>query len=269
MVCMFSSIERALDSFYYPGSRPANKKRFTSHTKRQIYVTSMVYTQKLQKIRKIALRNIWILEDWCLKLYFVILLGRFPLVRKIKKIFGHFFHIIAVQKVISRHIFRRRGAEGPETSKNVSRNHFLNQDKMWKWSNFSKFLLNKCMKTIQVMQQTIFFYFGIDLRTTFQSPTFKMAYLPLAPCSRGTRRVPSAVGGWACQGLSEEEFIQNGCRRQPFWKNSKQLSFSYLVSKFHQDRMKIERMTAILSLNWFSLEPSWKQVEKIFFRQTY
>ena len=27
------------------------------------------------------------------------------------------------------------------------------------------------MKTIQVMQQTIFFYFGIDLRTTFQSPT--------------------------------------------------------------------------------------------------
>ena len=105
------------------------------------------------------------------KLYFVILLGRFPLVRKIKKIFGHFFHFIAVQKVISRHIFRRRGAEGPETSKNVSRNHFLNQDKMEKWSNFSKFLLNKCMKTIQVMQQTIFFYFGIDLRTTFQSPT--------------------------------------------------------------------------------------------------
>ena len=104
------------------------------------------------------------------KLYFVILLGRFPLVRKIKKNFGHFFHFIAVQKVISRHIFRRRGAEGPETSKNVSRNHFLNQDKMWKWSNFSKFLLNKCMKTIQVMQQTIFFYFGIDLRTTFQSP---------------------------------------------------------------------------------------------------
>ena len=103
------------------------------------------------------------------KLYFVILLGRFPLVRKIKKNFGHFFHFIAVQKVISRHIFRRRGAEGPETSKNVSRNHFLNQDKMWKWSNFSKFLLNKCMKTIQVMQQTIFFYFGIDLRTTFQS----------------------------------------------------------------------------------------------------
>ena len=27
------------------------------------------------------------------------------------------------------------------------------------------------MKTIQVMQQSIFFYFGIDLRTTFQSPT--------------------------------------------------------------------------------------------------
>ena len=118
-------------------------------------------------------------------MYFVILLGRFPLVRKIKKIFGHFFHFIAVQKVISRH-------------KNVSRNHFLNQDKMWKWSNFSKFLLNKCMKTIQVMQQTIFFYFGIDLRTTFQSPT----------------------DGRACQGLSEEEFFQNGCRRQPFCKTS-------------------------------------------------
>ena len=93
------------------------------------------------------------------KLYFVILLGRFPLVRKIKKNFGHFFHFIAVQKVISRHIFRRRGAEGPETSKNVSRNHFLNQDKMWKWSNFSKFLLNKCMKTIQVMHQSIFLIF--------------------------------------------------------------------------------------------------------------
>ena len=31
-------------------------------------------------------------------LYFVILLGRFPLVGKIKKIFGHFFHIIEVQK---------------------------------------------------------------------------------------------------------------------------------------------------------------------------
>ena len=46
--------------------------------------------------------------------------------------------------------------------KNVSRNHFLNQDNMEKWSNFSKFLLNKCMKTIQVIQQSIFFYFGID-----------------------------------------------------------------------------------------------------------
>ena len=72
------------------------------------------------------------------------------------------------------------------------------------------------MKTIQVMQQSIFFYFGIDLRTTFQSPTFIWACqglqnLPLAPCSRGTRRVPSALGGRACQGLSEEEFIQNGC----------------------------------------------------------
>ena len=75
-------------------------------------------------------------------MYFVILLGRFPLVIKIKKNFGHFFHFIAVQ--------------------NVSRNHFLNQDKMEKWSNFSKFLLNKCMKTIQVIQQSIFFYFGID-----------------------------------------------------------------------------------------------------------
>ena len=143
------------------------------------------------------------------QLYFVILLGRFPLVRKIKKNFGHFFHFIAVQKVISRHIFRRRGAEGPETSKNVSRNHFLNQDKMWKWSNFSKFLLNKCMKTIQVMQQTIFFYFGIDLRTTFQSPT----------------------DGRACQGPGMprtghakdvkffSKFFQNGGRRPPFWKN--------------------------------------------------
>ena len=38
----------------------------------------------------------------------------------------------------------------------------------------------------------------------------------LAPCSRGTRRVPSDVGGRARQGLSEGQFIQNGCQRQPF-----------------------------------------------------
>ena len=103
------------------------------------------------------------------ELYFVILLGRFPLVGKIKKIFGHFFHIIEVQKVISRNFSISRGRR-PREMEEVSRNHFLNQDKKEKWSNFSKFLLNKCMKTIQVMQQTIFFYFGIDLRTTFQSP---------------------------------------------------------------------------------------------------
>ena len=48
------------------------------------------------------------------------------------------------------------------------------------------------MKTIQVMQQTIFFYFGIDLRTTFQSPT----------------------DGRACQGLSEEEMAEE--EWQPF-----------------------------------------------------
>ena len=63
------------------------------------------------------------------------------------------------------------------------------------------------MKTIQVMQQSIFFYFGIDLRTTFQSPT--QTGLP-------PPRVPSAVGGRARQGLSEGQFIQNGCQRQPF-----------------------------------------------------
>ena len=202
----------------------------------------------------------------CILLYYLVV---FHLLEKLRKILDIFSILSRFKKWFQDTFFHVEGPLGPETWKNVSRNHFLNQDKMWKWSNFSKFLLNKCMKTIQVMQQTIFFYFGIDLRTTFQAPTFKMAYLPLAPCSRGTRRVPSGIGGWACQGLSEEEFIQNGCQRQPFWKNSKQLSFSYLVSKFHQDRMKIERMTAILSWNWFSLEPSWKQVEKIFFRQTY
>ena len=57
----------------------------------------------------------------------------------------------------------------------------------------------------------------------FQEENLFSKYLPLAPCSRGTRRVPSAVGGQACQGLSEEQFIQNGCRRQPFLKNFEQL----------------------------------------------
>ena len=71
------------------------------------------------------------------------------------------------------------------------------------------------MKTIQVMQQSIFFYFGIDLRTTFQSPT----QTGLPPPSSMFPRHPKgaiAVGGRACQGLSEGQFIQNGCQRQPF-----------------------------------------------------
>ena len=63
------------------------------------------------------------------ELYFVILLGRFPLVGKIKKIFGHFFHIIEVQKVISRNFSISRGRR-PREMEEVSRNHFLNQDNM-------------------------------------------------------------------------------------------------------------------------------------------
>ena len=48
----------------------------------------------------------------------------------------------------------------------------------------------------------------------FQEENFFSKYLPLAPCSRGTQRVPSSVGGRARQGLSEEQFIQNGCRKK-------------------------------------------------------
>ena len=95
-------------------------------------------------------------------LYFVILLGRFPLVGKIKKIFGHFFHIIEVQKVISRNFSISRGRR-PREMEEVSRNHFLNQDNMEQMVKQFRNFFNKCMKTIQVMQQTIFFYFGIDL----------------------------------------------------------------------------------------------------------
>ena len=44
----------------------------------------------------------------------------------------------------------------------------------------------------------------------FQEENLFSKYLPLAPCSRCTRRVPSDVGGLARQGLSEGQFIQNG-----------------------------------------------------------
>ena len=74
---------------------------------------------------------------------------------------------------------------------------------------------------------------------------------PLAPCSRGTRSVPSAVGGRARQGLSEGQFIQNGCQRQPFWKNFEKI---WKISKFFLSvkfafKHKFENNQPILSSN--------------------
>ena len=96
------------------------------------------------------------------KWYFVILLCCFPLVGKIEKKFGHFFHIIEVQKVISRNVFSTSRGRRPRDVEKRFREITFWTKIIWKNGQIVlKFLLNK-WKTIQVMQQSIFFYFGID-----------------------------------------------------------------------------------------------------------
>ena len=104
--------------------------------------------QKMKQHVKIFLWKKW---------YFVILLCCFPLVGKIEKKFGHFFHIIAVQKVISRNVFSTSRGRRPRDVEKMFREITFWTKIIWKNGQIVlKFLLNK-WKTIQVMQQSIFF----------------------------------------------------------------------------------------------------------------
>ena len=95
--------------------------------------------------------------DW----YFVILLCCFPLRGKITENLRTLFPYYRGSKSDSRNIFPLRGPQAREVEE-VSRITFwtkiIGKNCSKSFRNFSK----KCMKTIKVMQQSIFFYFGID-----------------------------------------------------------------------------------------------------------